>query len=86
MIVTEILPYSSLVSYLLPLYDTKVQAGFPSPAEDRAPCNALFALRVKALLTWVKTVRELVSYLATKVNGDNSMVPSEQIQLKLFKL
>jgi len=32
--VTEVIPCSTLVSYSLPLYETKVQAGFPSPADD----------------------------------------------------
>jgi DNA polymerase V len=35
--VTEIYDYCPIKSVLLPLYNNKVQAGFPSPAEDHLP-------------------------------------------------
>lgn len=34
---TEIYEYSALKAITLPFYQTKVQAGFPSPAEDHMP-------------------------------------------------
>ena len=58
----------TIVAYIS-FYACAVSAGFPSPADDCAPCNALFALRAKALLTWVKTVRERVPYLRRKSKG-----------------
>lgn len=68
------------------VYASKVEAGFPTPAEDCAPWNVVYAMRAKALLTWVKLVRERVPYLKMKVKGDSSMVPAGQKWLKLFKL
>ena len=41
----------TIVAYIS-FYACAVSAGFPSPTDDCAPCNALFALRAKALLTW----------------------------------
>lgn len=70
----------------LPSFLSCVPAGFPNPCDDCAPWNVVYAMRAKALLTWVKLVRERVPYLKMKVKGDSSMVPAGQKWLKLFKL